>query len=71
MDEKSFFTFFGGGSKTEPIVKNEVEQAEAVHAAEEVIKLPIDQIVPNRFQPRTIFDDEKLKNYQEPFIHMV
>lgn len=61
MDEKSFFTFFGGGSKTEPIVKNEVEQAEAVHAAEEVIKLPIDQIVPNRFQPRTIFDDEKIE----------
>lgn len=61
MDEKSFFTFFGGGSKTEPIVKNEVEQAEAVQTAEEVIKLPIDQIVPNRFQPRTIFDDEKIE----------
>lgn len=42
-------------------MKNEVEQAEAVHAAEEVIKLPIDQIVPNRFQPRTIFDDEKIE----------
>ncbi|MEQ6051229.1 nucleoid occlusion protein [Lysinibacillus capsici] len=56
-----FSRFFGGGSKTEPIVKNEVEQAEAVHAAEEVIKLPIDQIVPNRFQPRTIFDDEKIE----------
>lgn len=61
MDEKSFFTFFGGGSKTEPIVKNEVEQAEAVQTAEEVIKLPIDEIVPNRFQPRTIFDDEKIE----------
>lgn len=56
-----FSRFFGGGSKTEPSVKNEVEQAEAVHAAEEVIKLPIDQIVPNRFQPRTIFDDEKIE----------
>ncbi len=56
-----FSRFFGGGSKTEPIVKNEVEQAEAVHTAEEVIKLPIDQIVPNRFQPRTIFDDEKIE----------
>lgn len=56
-----FSRFFGGGSKTEPIVKNEVEQAEAVHAAEEVIKLPINQIVPNRFQPRTIFDDEKIE----------
>ncbi|AVK86866.1 nucleoid occlusion protein [Lysinibacillus sp. B2A1] len=56
-----FSRFFGGGSKTEPIVKNEVEQAEAVHTTEEVIKLPIDQIVPNRFQPRTIFDDEKIE----------
>lgn len=56
-----FSRFFGGGSKTEPIVKNEVEQAEAVQAAEEVIKLPINQIVPNRFQPRTIFDDEKIE----------
>ena len=56
-----FSRFFGGGSKTEPIVKNEVEQAEAVQTAEEVIKLPIDQIVPNRFQPRTIFDDEKIE----------
>ena len=56
-----FSRFFGGGSKTEPIVKNEVEQAEAVQTAEEVIKLPIDEIVPNRFQPRTIFDDEKIE----------
>lgn len=56
-----FSRFFGGGSKTEPIVKNEVEQAEAVQIAEEVIKLPIDEIVPNRFQPRTIFDDEKIE----------
>ncbi|MFJ7669003.1 nucleoid occlusion protein [Lysinibacillus sp. NPDC097195] len=56
-----FSRFFGGGNKAEPIVENEVEQAEAVRTAEEVIKLPIDQIVPNRFQPRTIFDDEKIE----------
>ena len=56
-----FSRFFGGGNKAEPIVENEVEQAEAVRATEEVIKLPIDQIVPNRFQPRTIFDDEKIE----------
>lgn len=58
-----FSRFFGGGNKAEPSVKNEVEEAEveAVHAAEEVIKLPIDKIVPNRFQPRTIFDDEKIE----------
>lgn len=58
-----FSRFFGGGNKAEPSVKNEVEEAavEAVHAAEEVIKLPIDKIVPNRFQPRTIFDDDKIE----------
>lgn len=27
---------------------------------EEVRKIPVTQIVPNRFQPRTIFDDEKI-----------
>ena len=24
-------------------------------------KIPIDHIIPNRFQPRTIFDDEKIE----------
>lgn len=59
-----FSRFFGGGNKAEPSVKKEVEEAaevEAVHATEEVIKLPIDKIKPNRFQPRTIFDDEKIE----------
>ena len=57
-----FSRFFGGGNKSEPIVKKEVEEeVEAVHATEEVIKLPIDKIKPNRFQPRTIFDDEKIE----------
>ncbi|GLC90113.1 nucleoid occlusion protein [Lysinibacillus piscis] len=56
-----FSRFFGGGNKTEPIVEIEVEQEETVRAAEEVIQLPINQIVPNRFQPRTIFDDGKIE----------
>lgn len=62
-----FSRFFGGVNKAEPSVKNEVEEIEveveieAVHATEEVIKLPIGQIVPNRFQPRTIFDDAKIE----------
>lgn len=59
-----FSRFFGGGNKAEPSVKKEVEEAaevEAVHATEEVIKLPIEKIKPNRFQPRTIFDDEKIE----------
>ena len=60
-----FSRFFGGGNKAEPSVKIEVEEAEVevetVQATEEVIKLPIDKIVPNRFQPRSIFDDEKIE----------
>ncbi|HEO8420275.1 TPA: nucleoid occlusion protein [Yersinia enterocolitica] len=28
---------------------------------EEVRRIPINQIVPNRFQPRTVFDDEKIE----------
>lgn len=57
-----FSRFFGGGNKVEPSVENEVEEAEAeVHATEEVIKLPIDKVVPNRFQPRTVFDDGKIE----------
>jgi len=54
-----FSRFFGGGEKeVEPIVKSEIVESKA---AEEVIKIPIDQIVPNRFQPRTIFDDDKIE----------
>lgn len=29
--------------------------------AEEVRQLPVDQIVPNPYQPRTVFDDEKIE----------
>lgn len=54
-----FSRFFGGGEKDiEPSVKSDVE---AVKATEEVIKIPIDKIIPNRFQPRTVFDDEKIE----------
>src|SRR3954465_5856398 len=28
---------------------------------EEIKKIPIDQIFPNRFQPRTVFDDDKIE----------
>ena len=28
---------------------------------EEVVKIPIDKIVPNRYQPRTVFDEEKIE----------
>lgn len=50
-----FSRFFGGGSKEEP-----QKTEEAVNEAEKVIHIAIDNIVPNRFQPRTIFDEEKI-----------
>lgn len=54
-----FSRFFGGGVKTEPEVNSEVEVVNT--AAEEVVKIPIDKIIPNRYQPRTVFDDERIE----------
>ena len=61
-----FSRFFGGGEKLVSEVKSEVEaevvvQVEEKKTAEEVMKIPIDQIIPNRFQPRTIFDENKIE----------
>ncbi|MBD8026700.1 nucleoid occlusion protein [Ureibacillus sp. Re31] len=60
-----FSRFFGGGEKTVSEEKNEVEQVVAQDdknkAAEEVVKIPIDKIIPNRFQPRTVFDEDKIE----------
>lgn len=53
---KSPFTrFFGNGDKEEVETKPSLEQNE------EVVKLPLASIIPNRFQPRTIFDDTKIE----------
>lgn len=59
-----FSRFFGGGDKSVSEVKSEVEQVaqiEKKNAAEEVVKIPIDKIIPNRFQPRTVFDEDKIE----------
>lgn len=66
----SFTRFFGLGEKGEQNVQLEKElevtnnddekELEAVNN-DEVKKLPIDHIVPNRFQPRTVFDEEKIE----------
>lgn len=50
-----FSRFFGGNSKEES-----PQTEEAVSEAEKVVHITIDNIVPNRFQPRTIFDEEKI-----------
>ncbi|BDH63808.1 nucleoid occlusion protein [Lysinibacillus sp. PLM2] len=55
-----FSRFFGGGDKLESEVKSDVGVAES-RATEEVVKIPIEKIVPNRYQPRTVFDEEKIE----------
>lgn len=62
--KSTFSRFFGGGLKQElePEVKSEVEVIENVSmASEEVVKIPIEKIIPNRYQPRTVFDDERIE----------
>ena len=73
--KRSFSRFFGVSAKTENESGNKLEQVEQQVAVEEAIveaieeaveekdkvsNLPVDKIVPNRFQPRTIFDEEKI-----------
>lgn len=41
--------------------KEEVETKQNVEHNEEVVKIPLMSIIPNRFQPRTIFDDSKIE----------
>lgn len=51
----SFSRFFGLGEKEE-----QLETAKPGNN-DEIKKIPIDNIVPNRYQPRTVFDDEKIE----------
>ena len=55
MMKHPFSRFFGVGEKVE-----EAER-EIISENEEVRKIPTSCIVPNRFQPRTIFDDNKIE----------
>ena len=50
-----FSRFFGSGDKIEPAEQKDHNQHE------EVVKLPVEKITPNRYQPRTIFDEEKIE----------
>lgn len=58
-----FSRFFGGGEKIASEVKSEIEAEEQKEKtnSEEVVKIPIDSITPNRYQPRAIFDEEKIE----------
>ncbi|WP_102348069.1 nucleoid occlusion protein [Bacillus sp. Marseille-P3661] len=55
----TFSRFFSIGDKM--VEEEEVIQTEN----EEVKKIPIDAIVPNRFQPRTVFVDEKINELMQ------
>ncbi|MGX9136569.1 nucleoid occlusion protein [Rummeliibacillus sp. JY-2-4R] len=53
--KSTFSRLFGSGEKVANTSKNEVDNSESV------VKLAIDKISPNRYQPRTIFDDSKIE----------
>lgn len=56
---KPFSRLFGFNEKSEEMI-DQVEKIEEVNENEEVRKIPINDIVPNRFQPRTVFVDERI-----------
>ncbi|ANU26907.1 nucleoid occlusion protein [Planococcus versutus] len=53
-----FSRFFGGGDKENETAKKEVVEHKS---SENVVKLPLDKIHANKFQPRTVFDQEKIE----------
>ena len=59
----TFTRFFGFGEKEEQELEPELELDKDlnIEKSDEIRKIPIDWIVPNRFQPRTVFDDEKIE----------
>jgi len=52
-----FNRLFGLGDKSSSQSEDETE----AYQSDEVVHLPIDKIKPNRYQPRTIFNEEKIK----------
>lgn len=54
-----FSRLFGGADKEKE--RSSVTEAAASTAVEEVVQVPIGKIVPNKYQPRTVFDDAKIE----------
>lgn len=54
-----FSRFFGLGEKEQDVESEESNVVE--EDRDEVRKIPVSQITPNRFQPRTVFNDEKIE----------
>lgn len=63
--KNSFSRFFGLGEKGEQVeigmVEEQSSELEETSEHEEIRKIPINKIVANRFQPRTVFDDDKIE----------
>lgn len=64
--KNTFSRLFGIGEKELQVLTEEhdeinVDQIDEKHSAEEVKQVPIHEIVPNRFQPRTMFAENKIK----------
>lgn len=64
--KNSFSRFFGlgVGEKGEQAAIEKTDEKidmDKIGEYEEIKKIPIDKIIPNRFQPRTVFDDEKIE----------
>ncbi|WP_066310679.1 nucleoid occlusion protein [Bacillus sp. FJAT-29814] len=57
--KNSFSRFFGFGDKGEQTI--ELDEDLNIERNEEIKKIPINQIIPNRFQPRTVFDEDKIE----------
>lgn len=59
----SFSRFFGLGEKGDQVglEKEEEIEFEKMGDHEEIKRIPIDHIVPNRFQPRTVFDEDRIE----------
>lgn len=51
-----FSRLFGGGDKS-----NDAATEAPGKASEEVVKIPLDKIHANQYQPRTVFDEEKIE----------
>lgn len=60
MVANPFNRIFGMGDKSSKNLEEE-QEGEEVFSKDEVIQLPIEQIIPNQFQPRSIFNEEKIK----------
>lgn len=60
----TFSRIFGLGEKDDQVGIEKISESDAIDEVarnEEIKKVPIDDIIPNRFQPRTVFDDEKIE----------